>query len=1775
MSNASSSSNKTRRVFFRRREDPIPHPRQHPHPHQLNNNVASPSHSTPTSSPSIYTAANTPVGTATATVIALMAATAIVPLLPPEHQEHIPTSQSRPAPPFQSQYHRFDQAGVTVALPPMSSVRQVPMQSEIEKIEENDGGSGVGPSMVSHSTTIPRSMTTTRRPPIVQPPLDVGRGSKVVIPERKEDKRGLWSRFGKKLKRVFQKKPSSESKLSSTSEKRPGCSESVRTASPTTQTQTQRAARQNSNRGGGARGRGRGRVRGGSSAVHEFHHHQQRASVSSIVIPIRSSSLHAYSTNDGLDGSPIEIVPYEGSPPPKESQIRETIHSNSAAIITNTPEMITNPLPLADKTRTKDGNRPKTRTTTITRTTTDPVITIKLVHTPTEQSVAGSIVGDSPPPSASFSSTYAEEFNADSSEVANMEEDVENEEEAEVPLQRYRHGYVSGANRANSFTDFDSASQRLDGAVEEEQEDEKESNRTDKTDEGEHGGGDHSTTGGDGNSGNENGGPGAESSISHASPPPPPPQNIQGVDDHDTHNYSLDLHSPNCTNNLSQPPTTTHNHNHASSPLPENGDQDAVTIVTEYSDPAIIYASTAAITAPSMAYTVDSGNASSSTGNRSVNVDIYSDPAIICASPANTTVSSKARIMDSGNAVRSTGNHNVNTDIYSDPAIIYASTAVTAASSKARTVDSGNASSSVADRIIDLNNHTSAYPSHNNNHSNNNTHYSHNSNCYDKYYHNHHMPSPPERESIFWINHLLALNATYRDSLGTLHLQLCQSIHQSLADHSAGVLELRKHILEVHQDAILHGIPAAHQGGGGGSGNGDKNMMTNYLAKLITDNLCSRMDKNLEQQALFCWSVGVVLQKALWRTMLTGDYEEDEFNGERIDCPSPSSSPTAGSPTESENDRRNLSVDDAWPLFKWTFLQKPHATLRELNEARYLALCPLPISKEYRQENGGQGEQSQDKGNQLDSVDNPAATYLKTSPQPEPTQEDNNQDVSKRGPDGQIVLSDSDWNLGDLKPTATTTTTTTAAITNIATYTNIFVGSAETFFQEPISKEEWFDRRQDDDEARPPHSSGSDAYGPPPPPEGDSGDDGDSSTSTPGPIATGLADGTRAFYMQDPSHCRLQSPVDPGISSSDPEISTPTPTLIPAGASTTTVPNPSGRAGASNEGESIISSPEWVRMLRSLLQTEAVGTAHGTRLPVWLVYAPISAPSGTQMSFSDEQTGTNPAAGLSEASSVHIAPPSEESSDTGHANEEREHQHGNTSGHGCTATRPVINNYFQGGTHYHYYNGSSATVVSRPASWPSRPPSSSSYSPSSGGDPSPPQSSSPTYQSPSGDLTSLSQDNHSQSNHNSNSYPNAPHESTSADGHDQGQVQENQQVETDLMLFSRSSSASSTKSPAAEQSPFTPLPPLPPCTAANTSSGQRKPNAALLTMPADRSYHAEYTAVNSAAAAGTSSSCPHLGPIQRPNHPFAATPAAPGDPNGLRIQTSRQHVLPIHEIYPWGHPLWRYDGSIIPEHGQPFAINACYASESTDAPSLLRPQPLQTFFQRLPSRYSLVDLPGPRISVTSLQQQHRQPQSEYQLFNLSYENYTSLSSSQQGQLSDSHNSGDFSIFSSDNMVIPAPAPPSAQQEPHLTLPPSNAYSPTVTLPSSMVNDRVLLAKKRIVSAAIDALLGTSDKTKAKKQKEKEKKKSGDKSPRSDRSRDNILKHDRSSGSSSNSNSNSSENDSGNGSGSGGGNSTHTSWDHQADIQETGLLLEGRRVQAYYQRASRRHGHASV
>ncbi|KAG0380819.1 hypothetical protein BGX24_004666 [Mortierella sp. AD032] len=868
--------------------------------------------------------------------------------------------------------------------------------------------------------------------------------------------------------------------------------------------------------------------------------------------------------------------------------------------------------------------------------------------------------------------------------------------------------------------------------------------------------------------------------------------------------------------------------------------------------------------------------------------------------------------------------------------------------------------------------------------------------------------------------------------------------------------------------------------------------------------------------------------------MLTGDYEEDEFNGERIDCPSPSSSPTAGSPTESENDRKDLPVDGAWSLFKWTFLQKPHATLRELNEARYLASCPLPISKEYRRENGGQGEQSQDKGNQLDSVGNPAATYLKTSPQPEPIREDNNRDVSKRGPDGQIVLSDSDWNLGDLKPTATTNTTTTAAITNIATYTNIFVGSTETFFQEPISKEEWFDRRQDDDEVRPPHSSGSDAYGPHPPllrPEGDSGDEGDSSSSTPGPVATGLADGTRAFYMQDPSHCRLQSPVDSAISSSDPETSTPTPTLIPAGASTTTVPNPSSRAGASNENESISSTPEWVRMLRSLLQTEAVGTANGTRLP--------------------------------------------SSSDTGHANEEREHQHGNTSGHGCTATGPVINNYFQGGTHYHYYNGSSATVVSRPASWPSRPPSSSSYSPSSGGDPSPPQSSSPTYQPPSGDLTSPSQDNHDQSNRNSNSYPNAPHESTSADGHDQGQVQENQQIETDLMLFSRYSSASSTKSPTAEQPPFIPLPPLPPCTAANTSSGQRQLNGALLTMPTEWSYHAEYTAVNSAAATGASSSCPHPHPIQRPNHPFAATPAVPGGPNGLRIQTSGQHVLPIHQIYPWGHPLWLYDGSTIPEHGQPFAINACYASESTDAPSLLRPQPLQTFFQRLPSRYSLVDLSCPRTSVTSLQQQHQQPQSEYQLFNLSYENYTSLSSLEQGQLSDSHNNGDFSLFSNDNMVIPVPAPLSAQQEPHLTLPPSNAYSPTVTLPSSIFNDRVLLARQRIVSAAIDALLGTSDKTKAKKQKEKEKKKGGDKNPRSDRSRDNILKHDRSAGSSSNSNSNSSENDSGNGSGSGGGNSTHISWDHQADIQETGLLLEGRRVQAYYQRASRRDGHASV
>ncbi|KAF9140554.1 hypothetical protein BGX30_006366 [Mortierella sp. GBA39] len=464
---------------------------------------------------------------------------------------------------------------------------------------------------------------------------------------------------------------------------------------------------------------------------------------------------------------------------------------------------------------------------------------------------------------------------------------------------------------------------------------------------------------------------------------------------------------------------------------------------------------------------------------------------------------------------------------------------------------------------------------------------------------NHHSKPNRKRESIAWLDHFLALNNTYRDNLATLHLHLFQSLHRTLSAHTTTLLNLQQQIL---------GIQGVRNG----------RLDNEYLIELVSTKLSRRMERDLRNQTRFCIGVGELVQQGFGSTLLTVDYEEeDEFEGVRADPAAVAVKEKKRRAKERKKNgeemveekeepvdekelvklvsrvyQRSLPVDEQWALFRWTELQKPYATLKDLNEARACMTLSLLAA-------GHQQEDEEDVEVQ-DGVMHDSVGY---------TGHDVAESIVEEQKEGS--LSDDEWDSSLAED-------------------SVLVRSSEEFLhiQRQRNSQGQDGSSGDDDIDETQFEMLTPAPGNPPP--GDLGDrdyehsysytsdDNADDGSEPSTPQAGAGPPMGSFYMQDPSHCRLESPVEPLAFSRRP--STPTPPLSSHPDFTTPDSSP---ATGDSETTGVNSNTGWMRVVRALAATEAASSAPGTRLPIWVVYAPpISASSPSAAASTGTTTAT-------------------------------------------------------------------------------------------------------------------------------------------------------------------------------------------------------------------------------------------------------------------------------------------------------------------------------------------------------------------------------------------------------------------------------------------------------------------------------------------------------------------------------------------------------------------------
>ncbi|KAF9929112.1 hypothetical protein FBU30_001841 [Linnemannia zychae] len=764
------------------------------------------------------------------------------------------------------------------------------------------------------------------------------------------------------------------------------------------------------------------------------------------IIPGRSSSLHAYSTNDAHGTkSGIELASWNESPQSLYNSplLIENIGDDSShngddngddTISTNANPATSLTADSAARHYNSPGmiaKRLRTRTTTIVKTTSDPVITIKLIHTPSDQSISSLVSGYSTSGSNSGGESCGE-----------IEEMINTAVALESHYDRFCHyDRFYGLDYSGLFADFDSVSPRIDEEDEDEVDD-------DKEDDGRHGD-DRGTDDEDydGDEGQEDG----DEDENHTSG-----SNSRNYRSHTMEDFGFGrLPSPSSSNNHRSNTTAAP---HTRGLLPQRHITNAAASVVS----------------------ADASTFGSSTFTR----------------PSTITFGKDARPMK------------------------FATTP------KLSRYNRNQSSSSFSKEL------------------------------------------EHENESVGWIDHFLALNSTYRDHLATLNLQLCRALHYHLLQHTRGLIDLQKHILGV-------------------SGIGNEKLTSSFLADMVFEKLRPRMEKDLRDQSQVCWAIGELIQQGLGQTLLTLDYEEeDAFEGVRkrirtqrskdegvlvVDDESEEDMDSDDGDGDDEENGENFGLprwmktvrkelqeafpmDDQYPLFKWSFLQSPYATLKDLNIARE-ALMSLSRSSSIKHE---QDSETTSVNERLDS-----ASGQDTIGPFEIEME------MKREQGGRPMLKDEDWKFKGSNPLIS------------------FEAAPGQSFRSPS----YHCPGNDDKKSFLSSNDSSSVFL--------------SSLPAP-PVATGLQT-TGSFSTQD-SMRTDHFHVDPDSFADRPEVPTQpvvdTNTAEPNFGDDSSIDNPRG----------LDSSPEWVRIVRALTESDAASPAPNPRLPIWVVYAP-QIPSSSTLPF--------------------------------------------------------------------------------------------------------------------------------------------------------------------------------------------------------------------------------------------------------------------------------------------------------------------------------------------------------------------------------------------------------------------------------------------------------------------------------------------------------------------------------------------------------------------------------
>ncbi|KAF9114887.1 hypothetical protein BGX27_009532 [Mortierella sp. AM989] len=167
-----------------------------------------------------------------------------------------------------------------------------------------------------------------------------------------------------------------------------------------------------------------------------------------------------------------------------------------------------------------------------------------------------------------------------------------------------------------------------------------------------------------------------------------------------------------------------------------------------------------------------------------------------------------------------------------------------------------------------------------------------------------------------WSEDYIAIHSSYKDSMATLHYNLCSDLHTRLLTH--------RHAMRKLQGQIYQEI----------------SQLEPLLSDVIHNRVVPKMLYDIEAQRVCCQEVGTVLRNELRDALLLLNSSEGEFKGmERTtlehDEDDAKSHITSNNSSSSDNGQeRSRGIDEDWTLFGWTFTEKPFASWKEASKAR-------------------------------------------------------------------------------------------------------------------------------------------------------------------------------------------------------------------------------------------------------------------------------------------------------------------------------------------------------------------------------------------------------------------------------------------------------------------------------------------------------------------------------------------------------------------------------------------------------------------------------------------------------------------------------------------------------------------------------------------------------------------------------------------------------------------------------------------------------------------------